>query len=81
MAENRERMSPPPMNESEAQRVSRALAEAAAEAEARNADEFEKKDGAQVADPVTGATTTAYGKFIVDGVLVDPVGRPIEKKG
>lgn len=39
MAENRER-APAPQNESEAQRVNRALAEAAEEAEARQADEL-----------------------------------------
>lgn len=80
MAENPARREAPPINETESQRVNRALAEAAAEAEARNADEFPKEAGVEVADPTTGATATAYGRFMVDGVLVDPTGRPLKKQ-
>jgi hypothetical protein len=54
----------PPVNESEAQRVSRALAEAAEAAEARQADELPEG-----------------GRFIVNGQLVGPNGRPLGDDG
>ncbi len=79
MAEAPARRTPPP-NESEGQRINRELAEAAAEAEARNADEFPEEDGYEVAASDGRGTATAYGRFMVDGVLVDSEGRPIKDK-
>jgi hypothetical protein len=71
---------PTPARESEGQRINRELAEAAQEAEARSADEFPEKDGVQVPSPDGRGTVTAYGKFLVDGVLVGPDGKPIDGK-
>jgi hypothetical protein len=71
MAERREA---PPVNESEAQRVNRALAEAAQEAEERKADELPIDGGAVVDGQPVG------GRFIVDGETVGPDGKPIGKK-
>lgn len=61
MAENRERQ-PAPVNETEGQRVNRALAEAAEEAEARQADEM--PDGGRFM--VDGALVDADGQPVKD---------------
>jgi hypothetical protein len=67
----------PPPNESEGQRINRELAEAAAEAEARQADEMPDRG-----DGWRGATVDGQpvgGAYLVDGVLVGPDGAPIKK--
>jgi len=70
----------PPARESEGQRINRELAEAAQEAEMRQADEFKEQAGVQVPAPDGRGTVTAYGKFMVDGVLVGPDGKPLDEK-
>jgi hypothetical protein len=60
--------------ESEAQRVSRALAEAQMEAERRQADEFPKEGGKQTDSGMM------FGKFMVDGRLVYADGTPVKDK-
>lgn len=69
-----------PARESEGQRINRELAEAAQEAEMRQADEFHEKDGMQVPASDGRGTVTAYGRFMVDGVLVNADGKPVEDK-
>lgn len=70
---------PAPPNESEGQRVNRELANAAAEAEQRQADELP-----HTGDDWAGAMVDGQqvgGVYIVAGVKVGPDGKPIEKKG
>lgn len=66
----------PIVMESEGQRASRALAEAAEQAAEIKADTIE-------VDPsltVDGKPMTSGGRFLVDGVLVDSNGKPISGK-
>jgi hypothetical protein len=62
--------------ESESQRASRALSEAAAEAEARKADTMEVDDSLTV----DGKPMESGGVFIVEGEMVDSFGRPVKGK-
>ena len=67
--------------ESESQRANRALAQAAAEAEARQADEATPHEmTVDKRQPVGPDGSPAYGRYIVDGVLVDPNGRPFDQQ-
>lgn len=63
--------------ESESQRASRALAQAAAEAEARQADEMQVDPDATV----DGKPMESGGVYLVDGEYVDANGRPVKFKG
>lgn len=73
MAENKPQ---PVVVESESQRASRALAEAAEEAREIKADTIEVDPGLKV----DGKPMTSGGRFLVDGVLVDANGKAIEGK-
>ena len=73
MAENKPE---PVVVESESQRASRGVAQAAEEAREIKADTLEVDDGLKV----DGKPMESGGRFMVDGVLVDSFGRAIEGK-
>ena len=62
--------------ESESQRASRALAQAAEDAAERKADTLEVDPNLKV----DGKPMESGGRFVVEGVLVDSNGRAIEGK-
>lgn len=64
----------PVVVESESQRASRALAQAADDAAEIKADTLEVDDSLKV----DGKPMTSGGRFVVDGVLVDSNGKAIE---
>lgn len=75
MADEKQKPQPVVM-ESESQRASRALAEAAEEAARVKADTLDVDESLKV----DGKPMTSGGRYLVDGVLVDANGKAIEGK-